>query len=216
MPPSTVLLARLTTLSLLSVLLLMGLLPGAQGVQAHSSPDGMMMASGRCNIVLHNAPRTAVVGRTERLWALLSGQPHTRLIYVLHYPDGHAERVPVRTDSHGYSSYTFRVRPYAVRRFREPATLSIEHASGRVLAFTRFAIQSPGLDAQAHGHSNSDARGHQHPASTDAHQHGAGRTQATRTSTVNSDLAMTAIGLVIMAIGLAITAISLSRPRPSA
>jgi hypothetical protein len=176
----------------------------------------MMMASGRCNIVLHNAPRTAVVGRTERLWALLSGQPHTRLIYVLHYPDGHAERVPVRTDSHGYSSYTFRVRPYAVRRFREPATLSIEHASGRVLAFTRFAIQSPGLDAQAHGHSNSDARGHQHPASTDAHQHGAGRTQATRTSTVNSDLAMTAIGLVIMAIGLAITAISLSRPRPSA
>jgi hypothetical protein len=69
----------------------------------------------------------------------------------------------VRTDSHGYASHTFRVRPYAARRFRETATLSIEDASGRVLAFTRLAIQSPGLHAQAHGHSNADARGHQHP-----------------------------------------------------
>jgi hypothetical protein len=73
------------------------------------------------------------------------------------------------------------------------------------LAFTRFAIQSPGLHAQAHGHSNSGARGHQHPASTDAHQHGAGYAQATRTFTVNPDLA-------IMAIGLAITVVGLSRP----
>jgi hypothetical protein len=158
-----------------------------------------------------------VVGRTERVWALLSGQPHTRLIYVLHYPDGHAEPIPVRTDSHGYSSHTFRVRPYAARRVRETATLSIEDASGRVLAFTRFAIQSPGLHAQAHGHTNSDARDHQHPASTGAHQHGAGHAQATRTSTVNPDLAITAIGLIIMAIGLAITASGLTRPaRPAA
>ena len=217
MPPSTVPLARLTTLSLLSVLLLMGLPPGAQGVQAPSSPGGRMMASGQTNIVIHNSPRTAVVGRTERFWALLPGQPHTRLIYVLHYPDGHAERIPVRTDSHGYSSHTFRVRPYAARRFRAPATLSIEDARGRVLAVTRFAIQSPGLHAQPHGHSNSDVRGHPHSAATDAHQHGAGHAPAARTSTVNPDLAITVIGLAIMAIGLAITAIGLTRPsRPLA
>jgi hypothetical protein len=157
----------------------------------------MMMAPAHSTIVIHNDPRTAVVGRTERFSALLSGQPHTRLIYVLHYPDGHAERIPVRTDSHGYSSHTFRVRPYAARHFRDTATLSIEDASGRVLAFTRFAIQLPGLHAQAHGHSNSDARGHQHPASTEAH-HGAGHAQATRTSTVNPDLAITAIGLAML------------------
>jgi uncharacterized membrane protein len=110
-------------------------------------PDRFLRLWIEATIVLHNAPRTAVVGRTERVWALLSGQPHTRLIYVLHYPDGHAERIPVRTDSHAYSSHTFRVRPYAARRFRETATLSIEDPGGRVLAFTRFAIQSPGLHA---------------------------------------------------------------------
>jgi hypothetical protein len=92
-------------------------------------------------LVIHNAPRTAVVGRTERFSALLSGQPHTLLIYMLRYPDGHVERVPVRTDGHGYSSHTFHMRPYAARRFRETATISIEDAGGRVLAFTRFAIQ---------------------------------------------------------------------------
>jgi hypothetical protein len=183
MPPSTILLARLTAVSLQSVLLLMGLRPGAQDVQARSSPGGMMAASGQSNIVIHNSPRTAVVGRTERFWALLSGQPHRRLIYVLHYPDGHAERIPVRTDSHGYASHTFRVRPYAARRFRETATLSIEDASGRALAFTRFAIQSPGLHAQA-----------------------------TRTSTINPDLAIIAVGLAITAVGLAIIAVVLSRP----
>jgi hypothetical protein len=223
MPPSTVLLARLTTLSLLSVLLLIGLPPGAQGVQARSSPGGMTTASGHSNIVIHNSPRTAVVGRTERFWALLSGQPHRRLIYVLHYLDGRAERIPVRTDNHGYSSHTFRVRPYAARLFRATATLSIEDASGHVLAFTRFAIQSPGLHAQAHGHSNSDARSHQHPASTDAHQPGAGHAQATRTSKVNPDPPITAIVLAIgLAIALAIVvaglavlaalAVDLSRP----
>jgi hypothetical protein len=118
----------------------------------------------------------------------------------------------VRTDSHGYASHTFRVRPYAARRFRETGTLSIEDVSGRVLAFTRFAIQSPGLHAQAPSHSHSDARGHPHPASTSADQRGAGPAQATRTSTVTPDLATIAVGLAIMAIGLTIMAIVLSRP----
>jgi hypothetical protein len=112
-------------------------------VQVQSSPGAMMMASGHSTIVIHNDPRTAVVGRTERFSALLSGQPHTLLIYILRYPDGHAECIPVRTDGHGYSSHAFRVQPHAMRRFREVATLSIADASGRVLAFTRFAIQSP-------------------------------------------------------------------------
>ena len=115
----------------------------ASSVQVQSSPGGMMMASGHSTIVIHNDPRTAVVGRTERFSALLSGQPHTLLIYILRYPDGHTERIPVRSDGHGYSSHAFRVQPHAMRRFREVATLSIEDASGRVLAFTRFAIQSP-------------------------------------------------------------------------
>jgi hypothetical protein len=196
MPQSPVLLARLTTLSLLAVLPLTALpAQGAQVPRVHGSPSGMLMASEHSKIVISNDPRTAVVGRTERFWALLSGQPHTRLIYVLRYPDGHAERIPVRTDGHGYSSHTFRVRPYTTRRFREVATLSIEDASGRVLAFTRFAIESPDLHAQAHGHSTSRARGHQHPASTDARQHGAGHAQASRTSTANADPAITAVGL---------------------
>jgi hypothetical protein len=92
-------------------------------------------------IVIHNAPRTAVVGHAERFSVLLPGQPHTWLIYILHYPDGHEEHIPVRTDSHGYSSYTFHVSPYQARSFREMATVGVEDAYGRVLAYTHVAIQ---------------------------------------------------------------------------
>ena len=92
-------------------------------------------------IVIHNAPRTAVVGQAERLSVLLAGQPHTWLTYILHYPDGHEEHIPVRTDGHGYSSYTFRVSPYQARRFREMGTVGVADATGRVLASTHVAIQ---------------------------------------------------------------------------
>jgi hypothetical protein len=148
-PPSAALLARVTTLALLSVLMLLGVPLGRQDVQAQSAPGGILVASGPSPIIIHNAPRTAVVGQTERFWALLPGQPHALLIYVLRYPDGHAERIPVRTDSHGSASYTFRVRPYAARHVREAATLSIEDTRGRVLAFTHFAMQSPSRRAPA-------------------------------------------------------------------
>jgi hypothetical protein len=92
-------------------------------------------------MVIHNYPRTAVVGHAERFSVLLPGQPHTQLTYILQYPDGHEERTPVRTDDRGYSSHTFRVRPYPARRFRETAAVGVEDAYGQVLAFTRFAIQ---------------------------------------------------------------------------
>jgi hypothetical protein len=49
-----------------------------------------------------------VMGVPLGVQALLPGQPHTRLSYILHYPDGHEDRVPVRTDGHGYSSHTLR------------------------------------------------------------------------------------------------------------
>jgi hypothetical protein len=92
-------------------------------------------------MVIHNSPRTAVVGQTERFSVLLSGQPHTWLTYILHYPDGHEEHIPVRTDGHGYSSHTFRVSPYQARRFRETGSVGVEDADGRVLAYTHIAIQ---------------------------------------------------------------------------
>jgi nitrite reductase (NO-forming) len=101
-------------------------------------------ASAPGTIVIHNAPRTAVVGQAERFSALLSGQPHTALTYVLRYPDGHEERIPVRTDGRGYSSYTFHVSPYQARGFRELGTVAVEDASGRVLASTHLAIQQRG------------------------------------------------------------------------
>jgi uncharacterized membrane protein YphA (DoxX/SURF4 family) len=94
-------------------------------------------------IVIHNAPRTAVVGQAERFSVLLPGQSHTPLTYILHYPDGHEERIPVRTDGQGYSSYTFRVSPYQARHFRETGTVGVADATGRVLASTRLAIQQP-------------------------------------------------------------------------
>jgi hypothetical protein len=92
-------------------------------------------------IVIHNAPRTAVVGQAERVSVLLPGQPHTALIYILHYSDGHEKHVPVRTDGHGYASYTFRVSPYQARHVRETGTVGVADANGRVLAFTHLAIQ---------------------------------------------------------------------------
>jgi nitrite reductase (NO-forming) len=92
-------------------------------------------------IVIHNAPRTAVVGQAEHFSVLLPGQPHTALTYILHYPDGHEERIPVSTDDRGYSSYTFHVSPYQARGFRELGTVAVEDATGRVLASTHVAIQ---------------------------------------------------------------------------
>jgi hypothetical protein len=92
-------------------------------------------------VVIHNYPRTAVVGHDEHFSVLLPGQQHTQLIYILQYPDGHEERTPVRTDDHGSSSHTFRVKSYQPRDFRETAAVGVEDANGRVLAFTRFAIQ---------------------------------------------------------------------------
>jgi hypothetical protein len=162
MLPSAVLRARVTTLALLSVPVLLGVPLGSQAVPAHGAPDRLLMASGPSPIVIHNAPRTAVVGQTERFWAHLAGQPHTLLLYVLRYPDGHVVSVPVRTDSHGDASYTFRVRPYAAHHLREVATLSIEDARGRVLAFTHFAMQSPLRPAPA----TRPATGTSHPAIT--------------------------------------------------
>jgi nitrite reductase (NO-forming) len=98
-------------------------------------------ASAPGTIVIHNTPRTAVVGQAERFSALLPGQPHTALTYILHYPDGHEEHIPVRTDGHGYSSYAFHVSPYQARRFREMGTVGVADATGRVLASTHVAIQ---------------------------------------------------------------------------
>jgi hypothetical protein len=92
-------------------------------------------------IVIHNSPRTAVVGQAERFSVLVPGQPHTALTYILHYPDGHEEHIPVRTDGRGYSSYTFHISPYQARRFRETGTVGVADATGRVLASTRLAIQ---------------------------------------------------------------------------
>jgi hypothetical protein len=98
-------------------------------------------ASAPGTIVIHNAPRTAVVGQAERFSVLLPGQPHTTLTYILHYPDGHEDHIPVRTDGRGYSSHTFRVSPYQARHFRETGSVGVEDADGRVLAYTRVAIQ---------------------------------------------------------------------------
>ena len=71
----------------------------------------------------------------------LPGQPHRKLIYILQYPDGKETRTLVRTDGQGRSSHIFHVMPYPARRFRETAAIGVEDASGRVLAFTQFAIQ---------------------------------------------------------------------------
>jgi hypothetical protein len=107
---------------------------------AHSdAPAPSATAPG--TIVIHNSPRTVVVGQAELFSVLLPKQPHTWLTYFLRYPDGHEEHIPVRTDGHGYSSYTFHVSPYQVRRVRETGTVGVKDAYGRVLADTHVAIQ---------------------------------------------------------------------------
>ena len=111
------------------------------GATAHTSHAPAPTATAPGTIVIHNEPRTVVVGQAERFSVLLSGQPHTWLTYILHYPDGHEEHIPVRTDGHGYASYTFRVSPYQARRFRETGTVGVEDAHGRVLASTHIAFQ---------------------------------------------------------------------------
>jgi hypothetical protein len=116
--------------------------PGTPNIQLQPSrkaPAPTATAPG--TIVIHNAPRTAVVGQAERFSVLLPRQPHTWLTYILHYPDGHEEHIPVRTDGHGYSSYTFHISPYQARRFRETGSVGVEDADGQVLAYTHVAIQ---------------------------------------------------------------------------
>jgi hypothetical protein len=107
------------------------------------SGNGRSSAKGGApgTIVIHNFPRTVVVGQAERFSVLLPGQPHTWLTYILHYPDGHEDHIPVRTDGRGYSSYTFHVSPYQARHFRETGSVGVEDADGRMLAYTRIAIQ---------------------------------------------------------------------------
>jgi hypothetical protein len=118
-----------------------GLGSAKYGATAHTSHASAPSASAPGTIVIHNTPRTAVVGQDERFSVLLPGQPHTWLTYILHYPDGYEDQIPVRTDGRGYSSYTFHVSPYQTQRFRDIGTLGVEDADGRVLAFTHVAIQ---------------------------------------------------------------------------
>ncbi|HKC73084.1 MAG TPA: hypothetical protein VKF37_02655 [Chloroflexota bacterium] len=118
-----------------------GLGSATYGATAKTSHAPAPTATAPGTMVIHNSPRTAVVGQVERFSVLLPGQPHTWLTYILHYPDGYEDHIPVRTDGHGYSSYTFRVSPYQARHFRETGTVGVEDANGRVLASTHLAIQ---------------------------------------------------------------------------
>ena len=118
-----------------------GLGSATYGATTNTSHAPAPTATAPGTIVIHNSPRTAVVGQAERFSVLLPGQPHTWLTYFLHYPDGHEEHIPVRTDGHGYSSHTFRVSPYQAGRFREMGTVGVEDANGRILASTHVAMQ---------------------------------------------------------------------------
>jgi hypothetical protein len=118
-----------------------GLGSAKDGTTANSSHAPAPTATAPGTIVIHNAPRTAVVGQAERFSVLLPGQPHTWLTFFLRYPDGHEAHIPVRTDGRGYASYTFHVSPYQARRFRETGTVGVADADGRVLASTHIAIQ---------------------------------------------------------------------------
>jgi hypothetical protein len=116
--------------------------PVAPNIQRQPSGEAPApTATAPSTIVIHNFPRTAVVGQAEHFSVLLPGQPHTALTYILHYPDGHEDLIPVRTDGHGYASYTFHVSPYQARHFRETGAVGVEDADGRVLAFTHVAMQ---------------------------------------------------------------------------
>jgi hypothetical protein len=156
-PTREVGLRRLRGLCIAVALTCLGALPFELGLLTPPHPAAVPLASvlfarptatstpptpaAPATMVIHNYPRTAVVGHAERFSVLLPGQTHTQLMYILQYPDGHEERTPVRTDDRGYSSHTFRVRPYPARRVRETAAVGVEDAYGQVLAFTRFAIQ---------------------------------------------------------------------------
>jgi hypothetical protein len=89
---------------------------------------------------VHNYPRTAVVGHTEKFYVRLSGVSRTWLTYVLKYPDGRVDSARVRADAGGYSSHTFVIR-YAPGQFREVAYIGVQDSSGRLRAQKRFAIQ---------------------------------------------------------------------------
>jgi hypothetical protein len=90
---------------------------------------------------VHNDPRTAVVGRTEKFSVRLAGVSNTWLTYVLKYPDGRVDSATVRADVSGYSSHTFRVIGYQLHHFREPAQIGVKDSSGRLRAVKLFAIQ---------------------------------------------------------------------------
>ena len=90
---------------------------------------------------VHNYPRTAVVGHTEKFYVRLSGVSHTWLTYVLRYPDGREDHARVHADASGYSSHTFDVIRYKPRHFREVAYIGVQDSSGRLRAQKRFAIQ---------------------------------------------------------------------------
>lgn len=94
-------------------------------------------------VSMGNNPYTAIAGATETLSIQLAGTgtANAALTYILAYPNKKVVRAHVHADAHGYSSYTFRLRGYKPRHYRDTAWIGVRDAAGTVKAGLYFAIQ---------------------------------------------------------------------------
>ena len=95
-------------------------------------------------VSISNSPYTAIAGRTETLSVQLAGAgtANATLTYILLYPDKKVVRARVHADAHGYSSYTFHLKRYRPRHFRDTqAWIGVRDATGAIKAGLFFAIQ---------------------------------------------------------------------------
>jgi hypothetical protein len=91
--------------------------------------------------MVHNSPRTVVVGQSETFSVRLPDLPSTPVTYVVAYPDGSVDRVTVKTDASGLSYHTFTIK-YKPTDRREAIGIGVYY-NGQKRAFTQFAVQLP-------------------------------------------------------------------------
>lgn len=96
--------------------------------------------------LVHNDPRTVVVGQTETFSVRLPDLAGKPVTYVVAYPDGTTDKVTVQSDVSGFSSHQFTIK-YKPTGRREAIGIGVYY-QGTKRAFTQFAVQIPTRQAR--------------------------------------------------------------------
>jgi hypothetical protein len=118
----------------------------AEAAQAPQPMHKPAAVAGPAMRLVHNYPRTVVVGKTETFSVRLPELADKRVTYVVAYPDGSVDQVEVQTDASGFSQHTFLIQ-YKPNDRREAIGIDVYYMAHK-RAFTQFAVQLPTRQAR--------------------------------------------------------------------